>query len=229
MKIAFFGDSLVAGVPGVSLYERLCAVLPDDELHNYGHGGDSVIGTYLRLKKMTLPSDFDAAFLWVGVNDVFVDLSWTYPMIRAVRNQPWTTNREEFGKYYHAIVQMLQRRAVQLFTVPPLFLGEDFRSPWQRELEAMARVIWSVSAQYENVGYIDLRARFEAELGSRPVSDYLPRQAFQIGMDTWQLRTADKIDERARERGLHFTVDGVHLNGAGADLVAAIFAEVIRL
>jgi hypothetical protein len=48
-------------------------------------------------------------------------------------------------------------------------------------------------------------------------------------MDTWQLRTADKIDDRARERGLHFTVDGIHLNGAGVDLVAAIFAEVIRL
>jgi lysophospholipase L1-like esterase len=50
----------------------------------------------------------------------------------------------------------------------------------------------------------------------------------RVLLDTLILRTDEEIDRKATERGLHLTLDGVHLNSAGAGLVAEAFAEAIR-
>jgi lysophospholipase L1-like esterase len=42
------------------------------------------------------------------------------------------------------------------------------------------------------------------------------------------LRTDRQIDGKAAERGLHLTLDGVHLNNVGATLVAEEFAAAIH-
>jgi lysophospholipase L1-like esterase len=46
-------------------------------------------------------------------------------------------------------------------------------------------------------------------------------------LDVLVLRTDEQIDAKAAERGLLLTLDGVHLNSAGARLVAAEFAAAI--
>ena len=50
----------------------------------------------------------------------------------------------------------------------------------------------------------------------------------RVLLDAWTLRTDGQIDGKAAERGLHLTLDGVHLNSTGAKLVAEEFAAVIH-
>ena len=51
--------------------------------------------------------------------------------------------------------------------------------------------------------------------------------ALQIMRDEMKLKTNSQIDRQADERGLHTTLDGVHLNSTGADIVANEFMDTI--
>ncbi len=227
MKIAFFGDSLTVGIPGASYYDLLGRKLPDHELVNYARGGDSVIGAYRRIAKLTFDVPLDVAFLWIGINDVFVKVSWSFPIVRTLRRQPWTRSVDEFRGYYRAILDRLSRQAQWVNAVSPLFVGEDVNNPWNKEVERLSAVIEALSAEYEHVNYVNLRAVFESELASRQVSGYVPRRASGVLLDALLLKGREQINRKARERGLHFTLDGVHLNGWGAEIVADVFVELI--
>ena len=41
------------------------------------------------------------------------------------------------------------------------------------------------------------------------------------------LWSAARVDEKAAERGLYFTLDGVHLNSVGAEMVADMFSKAV--
>lgn len=87
MDIAFFGDSLTFGAPGVSYFNLLEKTFPQHELLNFGQGGDTVVSLYRRIRE--LPAEkFDMAFLWVGVNDELVHASWTYPLLKKLHQNP---------------------------------------------------------------------------------------------------------------------------------------------
>ncbi|MEJ2664475.1 MAG: hypothetical protein P8107_10610, partial [Spirochaetia bacterium] len=64
--IAFFGDSLTEGFPGVSFFKLLKEKLPGHILKNFGKGGDTVIGLYRRIRKLNIAAPFDISFLWIG-------------------------------------------------------------------------------------------------------------------------------------------------------------------
>ena len=70
MKIAFYGDSLTAGIPGVSFFNKLQAAVPQHTLMNFGKGGDTAQSLYRRIVKRRLLEPVDLAFLWIGTNDV---------------------------------------------------------------------------------------------------------------------------------------------------------------
>ena len=228
MKVAFFGDSLTEGFPGVAYFSLLKKIFPDFELFNYGKGGDTVISLLKRLEKLTFPEPFDIAFLWVGVNDVFVKTSWTYPIIKTLRRQPWAKNRETFGICYRKLLHFLLPKAERLFTVSPLLIGEDLNNPWNRELEELSRIIAELSHEHESCIHIDLREVFISRIDSKSVSPYVPKSFLRILRDATAFKTAEAIAEEASRRGLFLTLDGVHLNGAGAALVAEAFALAIE-
>ena len=51
-KIAFFGDSLTEGIPGASYFQILKDRLPNENLINFGKGGDTVISLYRRVREL---------------------------------------------------------------------------------------------------------------------------------------------------------------------------------
>ena len=227
-SIAFWGDSLTEGFPGASYFKILKQRLPEYELLNYGKGGDTVISLYQRLRRKQLNEPIDIAFLWVGVNDVFVNISPSYPIIKTINKQPWSKEHEEFERYYHLTLEVLCQGANRVITVPPLFMGEDMNNQWNKEIEKLSRIIEKVSASYENVEYLDLRKIIFPKLVDQNVSEYLPESATRVVLDVILLKQTEQIDKKSSERGLLFTLDGVHLNSRGADLVAEIFLETIK-
>ena len=227
-SIAFWGDSLTEGFPGVSYFEILKQRLPEDNLINYGKGGDTVLSLYRRLKRTQLSQPVDIAFLWVGVNDIFVKLSGSYLVYKTILNQPWTRNYEEFERYYRLTLEILCQHANKVITVPPLFLGEGPNNKWNRELGMLSRIIKQVSNLHPKVNYLDLRKIIYPQLSDKKTSAYLPASLTRIGLDTLLLKQKAQIDKMAFERGLVFTLDGVHLNSRGAEIVADIFLENIK-
>ncbi len=228
MKIAFYGDSLTEGLLGVSYLDQLRHRLPRHSTINYGKGDDTVLSLYQRIVRWHLNKPYDMAFIWVGTNDVPMKPSRIVALLKLMRGKPWTSSPEAFRVCYLDLLDLLSEKTPTLFTVSPVLVGEDVDSPRNQYLGKLAEIIKEVSADYPGVTYIDLRQKFIARLEGRPISDYIPRYVTRTIADTLRLRTRKRVDRVSAKRGLHLTIDGVHLNGAGADLAAETFAEAIR-
>jgi lysophospholipase L1-like esterase len=228
MKIAFFGDSLTQGIPGSSYLAILRKELPHHQLFNLGKGNDTVVSLYRRVSRMRFDdAPFDVAFLWVGVNDIDRGGSWAFQIANALRRQPRSRNLDDFKVTYQSTLNILGRNADRIVAVSPLLKGENVHNRWNRELESYAQAIHSLADQHERTEYLDLRKRFCPELAKVRVTDYLPKSPFHVGLDILMVHGDAQVDKRAAERGLHLTLDGIHLNSTGAKLVAEAFLEVI--
>ena len=212
----------------MSFFEILKRRLPEYELINRGKGGDTVLSLYKRIKNLQHDKPSDIAFLWVGTNDVFVKISNSYPILKTLVNQPWVRNPKEFERYYRLSLDILCQRANRVITVPPLFMGEDINNKWNQEMGKLSGIIEGVSASYAKVKHLNLRKIIFPELDGKNLSEYLPTSLTRLALDTLLLKQKEQIDKKAFERGLFFTLDGVHLNNNGAELVAETFLEIIK-
>jgi lysophospholipase L1-like esterase len=230
VRVAFFGDSLTEGVPGSSYFAVLRRELSGHELLNYGRGNDTVVSLYHRVRRLRSCSPFDLAFLWVGVNDVSGPEGVAFPfwLVNLTSGQRRARTLDEFRAYYSALLGLLGDLAARVVAVAPALKGEDLDSDLNREVEAIARVIEAAASRRESVEFLDLRPAIARELDGRPTSSYLPRGVFGVGIDLATLRSDEQVDRKAAERGLHLTLDGIHLNSRGARLVADRFREVIE-
>lgn len=228
MRIAFFGDSLTEGVPGVSVLGKLRAMLPEHELENHGRRGDTVMSLYRRIAQGRHRGRWDAAVLWVGVNDTLAKLSVGHSVLKRLMNQPAAENLLRFRDDYRRTVELLLENSARVFVVSPLFIGEELSNPWNKELGDLSTMIASVAASFDTVDFIDLRSRLSQRLATCPSSDYLPHRVSAIVCDTLFLRTPRAVDSVALGRGLRLTLDGVHLNSAGATAVAEVLWQSLR-
>jgi lysophospholipase L1-like esterase len=226
VRIAFFGDSLTQGVPGAAYFPLLQERFPRHELINQGIGGDTVLSLYRRISNARIEGPWDIAFLWVGVNDVLVQVSWTYPLLKRIRRQPWLRDLSRFGQEYRILLSYLSDRSGHVVAVPPLFIGEDLGNPWNLKLESLSRQIEAAAHDFSKVDYLDLRTGFRPLLSGRSCGAYRPRNAARILLDVFT--QGGSGEEESRRRELLFTLDGVHLNTAGAEIVADAFARKIE-
>jgi lysophospholipase L1-like esterase len=228
MKIAFFGDSITQGFPGASYVSALANKLPNHNLFNYGKGGDTVISLYQRLKTTSLESPFDFSVLWVGVNDVFVKTSWTFPILKKLRGQPWVKDYKEFEDTYKKLMEFVTGKSSKVITLSPLFIGEDLNNIWNRKLNDISKIIEEICREFKQAAFIDLQQVFSLFLESKAVSPYVPNSITKLLFSLSFPRSKRKIAEEAEKRKFHYTIDGVHLNDAGAEIVADEIAKKIR-
>ena len=227
MRIAFIGDSLTEGIPGSSYVAILRDRLPGHTVINLGEGNDTAVSLYRRLARMRFGEPFDIAFLWVGVNDLPGALRWPFRVANALLRKPCSKDVEEFRHHYQATLDLLCGHARRVIAVAPLLKGEDTGNPWNRELEVLSSTVEGLALRYEQVEYLNLRPAFVARLAGQSISDYLPRSVIRVALDALLLHSREQIDRKAAERGLHVTLDGIHLNGVGAEIVAEMFLKVI--
>lgn len=227
LKIAFIGDSLTEGIVGASYFDILDKKLPQHELLNWGKGGDTVISLFRRLHEINFKAPLDIGFLWIGVNDVFVNTSWFFPPTKRLRGQPWAKSHSQFQEYYRSLLELLQDNITHIFTLPPLLIGEDTNNAWNKELTVLSKIIHDLSVSYPNVEFVDLREHFIPQLASKNISPYVPKSVFRVILDALFVKTPEELEKKATERGLHFTIDGMHLNKAGAEKIADVFLKKI--
>lgn len=228
MKIAFFGDSITEGFPGASYVSALANKLPEHNLFNYGKGGDTVISLYRRLQKTSLESPLDISVLWVGVNDVFVKTSWTFPILKTLRGQPWVKDHQEFKAYYKKLLEFIAGKSSRIITISPLFIGEDLNNIWNRKLNFLGEIIEEISGEFNQSTFIDLQKVFLPLLENKQVSPFVPKSVIKLLLSIFFRKSDHEIEEQAEKRKLNYTIDGVHLNAVGAEIVADEIAKKIR-
>ncbi len=228
MRIAFVGDSLTEGIPGSSFYAILRARLAGHTLVNLGAGNDTVVSLYRRLTRMRFGDPFDIAFLWIGVNDVAGGSLWSFQLVSALSRKPPSKDDEEFRAYYEATLDLLRRYARRVVAVSTALKGENVTSPCNRELEALSKVIRELVSRRRRTEYLDVRSVLVERLSGKRISNYLPSSVIRVALDSLTLRNDEQIDRKSAERRLHLTLDGIHLNSAGAQLVADCFMAAIR-
>jgi lysophospholipase L1-like esterase len=227
MRIAFFGDSLTAGVPGSSYLRVLRGRLTGDTLVNLGRGNDTVVSLYHRVTGMQFDAPFDVAFLWIGVNDVPGRGWWPYHLFHSLLGQRRAKDLGEFRAYYRLLLEFFEHNAERVIAVSPSIRGEDLGNRWNRQIRLLAGEVENLAQSSERAEFLDLGTIFARKLAGRPASDYVPRSAVRVILDAMLLRSKEQIDAKARHRGLHLTLDGLHLNSVGAELVAEAFARAV--
>ncbi|MBO1580673.1 hypothetical protein [Bacillus sp. XF8] len=85
-----------------------------------------------------------------------------------------------------------------------------------------------MSQQYQNVYYLDLHKEFTETLANWNSSEYVTTKPIRVILDVLLLRKQKRIEDISKRRGLHLTLDGVHLNSNGAALVANQYTHMIQ-
>jgi lysophospholipase L1-like esterase len=123
----------------------------------------------------------------------------------------------------------LRRQAHRVIAVSPLLKGEDIHSPWNRELGVLSRAIEKMASQCDCVEYLDVRTAFVQKLSGKRISGYLPTSVIRVALDALLLRDNERINSQAAKRGLYLTLDGIHLNGPGAEIIADMFLSALAV
>ena len=226
MKVIFFGDSLTEGIPGVGYYDILNKKLPEYNLINRGKGGDTVISLYRRMNRMNI-NNHDISFVWIGTNDVLANVRKSYPIMKVLAGQIWSKTEEEFEEYFRKVIDLIENKSKKIFTVPPIFIGEDINNKWNKKLDSISKIIKKVSKEYDNIEFVDIRKKIYPKLKIKK-TDYIMKNPLKILMDYLRFKNPKKVDEKSKLRDLQFTLDGVHLNSNGAKIVADIFYKKIK-
>lgn len=227
MKIIFYGDSLTEGKLGVSYINKIKLDFPSYNIINYGKNGDTVISLYERIKTDKLDISSDISFLWIGTNDIFSKISKFYKIFKIFSNQICVDNFSEFIYYYKEILYILSCKAKKVICVPPIFIGENLKNKWNQELKEISVIIKDITNLFDNVMYLDLRKIFESNLENKNPSNYIVKSNIRVFLDFLMYNTSEKIDKKSNDRGLFFTLDGVHLNSRAAGIVSDVFSDKI--
>lgn len=221
MKIGLIGDSLTEGRPGVSFLNILKRKYPSITFLNLGKPGETVKSLHTRLTKIKLESNFDLIFLWIGANDV-------YSKLLKVQAQPIVEDHREFNNYFNKILNIVIPFSKYVVVVSPAIVGENLKNQSNYELKGLSSIIENISSQFLNVSFLDMQSVFEKRLANVKSSDYISTSVMTVMKDVFLYKNPIRIDRLSSKRGLHLTLDGIHLNSNGALCVAEEYASMIN-
>lgn len=220
MKVGLIGDSLTDGRPGVSFSNLLKEKYPSITFINLGKSGETIKSLHTRLTKTTLDTDYDLSFLWIGVNDV-------YSKMLKVQAQPVAKDHEEFKEYFTKVLEMVLTSSKHVVTVSPAVVGENTTNDANKELRQLSTIMQSISSNHPNTNFLNLQNVFEQHLANVRSSEYVGTSVMSVMKDVLFYKNPTRINQLSKKRGLHLTLDGIHLNSSGAAIVADEYATLI--
>jgi len=219
--VGLIGDSLTEGRPGVSFFNILKEKYPTITFDNLGKPGETVRSLHTRLNQSKLDTDYDLLFLWIGVNDV-------YTKMLKVQAQPVTKDHEEFREIFSELIEIVTTSSKRVVAVSPALVGEKINHAANKEIRKLSAIIESISSKHPNVSYLNMQSVFEKHLAKVKTSDYISTSVIRVLMDVLFYKNPTRIDRLSKKRGLHLTLDGIHLNSHGAAMVAKEYATIFE-
>ncbi len=231
MRTAIFGDSLTAGLPGVSYWRYL---RDKSKLLNRGVGGDTLLGMTNRLKRMLDDprfADVGQYIVEIGTNDVLLYvLNNRSPIIKkivAVREKTrGCVPCESFGSFaadYEALLELLLSRGKKVGVIG-LPLIENTAAAVNRTMERYDAVIWDLCDKY-GIAYLSLRQLEHRLKGGNTGSYELNKSLWWSVADALVTTILPFSMMVSKRRGLAVTVDSTHFNRKMAKELAAAVEE----
>jgi lysophospholipase L1-like esterase len=223
-----FGDSITQGTIGDAYVRHIAAELPHVHVINAGIDGDTTFNLLQRLDTDVLRHHPDVVMIMVGLNDFGTAygerLSRAY--YRRVKNVPIAIDIPAFETLYDGVIRRLVQAGVVTVLCTPTTLGELPDTAGQYILDGYVRVIKTLSERY-GLTLVDVRAAFVEAMRADPRHgpEY---HLWLVPYDAWRVRRGLTYDQIAQQRGFRLLVDGVHLNGNGATLVAQTVVPVLQ-
>lgn len=228
MNIAFLGDSITEGTHGVSYVDMVINAFPNHQIVNLGKGGDTVKSLFRRAKKIKHLEAFDIIVLFVGVNDAMGKMSVAHKNGKILSEQAITESDHEFIEVYQNLIDYLLIKVAKIVVIPPISLGEDEGNKWNKEVERFSEYIKTIANENCDIDFLSVRTAFFDCLKDKEISNYVPLSVIEIKNDGIAVRAGKDVDYISRERGLHLTMDGTHINTAGATLISGLIVEYLN-
>jgi len=223
------GDSITQGHIGYAYVDQLRARFPTVRIINAGIDGDTTLNLWHRIERDVLAHQPDVVTIMVGLNDFGTEfgepLSQAY--YRLLKKVPIRIGIATYAALYRAIVARLQRAGCRVVLLTPTTLGELPDTAGQAILDGYADVVRTVATSFA-VPLADVRAAFVREMRAHPRVGH-EYHLWMVPYDQWRIRYLGRsYAQIAEQRGQRLLVDGVHLNLAGATLVAEVVAPVVQ-
>lgn len=221
--IACLGDSITAGIPGVSFLPYIKSGV----CLNYGRGGDTLKGALRRAGCMK-PSD--RVIIEIGTNDILIpfllDRSpfWKNTARRLIRRGSVPArNPAEFQALFQKLLEILEPGKAAVVSIP--CIGEDLESGLNYQALEYNHIISSVCEVLE-IPFIDiniLQRKCIREAETSP--HYLFEGAmFRLVTDGILVKAGMSMSLSCA-RGLRTTIDGVHFNSSFAEKTAVCIED----
>lgn len=223
-----FGDSITQGSIGDAYVRHIAAHMPHVRVINAGIDGDTTFNLLQRLDEAVLRHSPDVVMVMVGLNDFGTAygerLSRAY--YRRIKKVPIAIDIPAFETLYDGVIRRLLQAGVVTVLCTPTTLGEIPDTAGQFILDGYVRVITHLASRY-GLTLIDVRAVFVEAMRADPRRgpEY---HLWLVPYDAWRVRRGMTYDQISQQRGFRFLVDGVHLNGTGATLVAQTVVPVLQ-
>lgn len=235
-KTVLFGDSLTAGRIGIA-YRRYIP-LPT-EVH--GIEGDTFFGVIKRIQryvKAKHPGKQTVLVIQAGANDILLPYMATHYQAwkQAVQNLTLDTtlfekSDEHFEERAHheinSLIEMSLDTHIILCSLP--VLGENLASPLHAMCLARNEILYRVGEKNSHIQWCDIATpliqQIQEEQGS---SSYLPERPESLEEDVSYIGTDEvKAASVSQERALVVTIDGIHPNAKGAQIIASALSSVL--
>lgn len=198
IKIVFFGDSITqAGIGKTGYITKMAEMISSKglsgkyELIGAGIGGNKIYDLYLRHEEDVIAKKPNIVVIYIGINDV-----WHKTSSRT------GTDYDKFEKFYHALIQRIQKSGSQVVICTPTLIGEKYDDTNENDgdLNYFSTIIRKIS-QDEKCKLIDLRKSF--------------------------IEYENKFNTENKALGI-LTSDRVHLNEAGNSFLAEVMWDVLK-
>lgn len=230
MKILFIGDSITEGRLGVS-FVRLVGVLhPQYTIVTLGRNGDTMEVICRRLiDHLAVTATYDCIILQGGYNDILLPLfPGKGPLFMAAYQSQLRKGQMPLGNHM-ALAQLLEvtiRRVRALSGGRIILCTLGCINEWERDAANRERRkfndVIAATADRFNLELADAGDLFDKALSGQPQRSYL-LESFWSTVLTGPVICSFKQGAAwlSRKRRLRLTIDGVHLNHAGARLFAS--------
>lgn len=223
MKILFIGDSLVKGTIGVNWVKWLASKNPGWEVENAGMNGETLAQIKSRLEKKLEQSSYDMILFEAGLNDLLAPEMSTKGflfrqkftrIISEVYDKP-----DAFEKAYRAAIESIKHKTHATVIIATLgCMNENLELPINKKRCVYNSIIRDIAIE-TGCGLVDAGALFDGYLRRCRTRDYLMKGFWNTAyFDRFQCSVMGCPDYLSKKRGLHLTIDGVHLNSRGANL-----------
>lgn len=225
MKILFIGDNLVKGSIGVNWVKWLGVKNPTWTVENAGTNGVTLYQAKQRLDKIIPGSDYDIIFFKAGLNDLLIPemVERKFPFKQHFQHtnldaKPCATAEQFAEKYLDAILEIKSKTDATVILSTLGCISENLELPINKKRRSFNDVIRDVAIE-TGCALVDAGAVFDGYLRRCRTRNYFMNGFLNtVILDQFHCRLMGGPDQLSKKRGLHLTIDGVHLNSRGANL-----------